>query len=470
MLFNSLAFAFFLPIVLILYWLASKRNIKIQNCLLLVASYIFYGWWDWRFLSLIFISSIVDYSIGSLLSKAKETNTRRILLTVSIAINLGLLGFFKYYGFFVSSFVSAFSEIGVNISPHTLKIILPVGISFYTFQTMSYTIDIYRRKINPTSDIIAFFSFVSFFPQLVAGPIERAAHLLPQFLAPRRLTLPDFSDGLKQMLWGFFLKIVIADRLSLYITAVFGNIAQHTGLTIIVATIFFSFQIYCDFAGYSLIAIGTAKLFGFDLIQNFHRPYLSSSFKEFWTRWHISLSNWFRDYVYISLGGNRKSKGITNRNILVTFILSGLWHGANWTFMIWGFLHGIMLTIEKQVSFIKVRNSGLVLFFRIILVYMLTTLTWIFFRANNLKDAFIAFSKIFHPELHLFTGDKGIFSYCVFGILILIISEIIAEYFPKSRPMRHKSLIVRALSISITISYILALGVFDESQFIYFQF
>ncbi|HMQ61601.1 MAG TPA: MBOAT family O-acyltransferase, partial [Flavilitoribacter sp.] len=327
MLFNSIDFAIFLPIVFVLYWFVTNRNLKLQNAFLILVSYIFYGWWDWRFLSLIAFSSVVDFLVGLKMSDLEDPVKRKRLLWVSLIINLGFLGFFKYFNFFTESFAEAFSFFGSEINARTLNIVLPVGISFYTFQTLSYTIDIYRKNIEPTRDALAFFAFVSFFPQLVAGPIERAAHLLPQFYYLKKFSYDEVSYGLKKMLWGLFMKVAVADRLAIYVETIYGHSDLHTGISFAVATIFFAVQIYCDFAGYSLIAIGCAQMFGFDLMENFRRPYFSATFKEFWSRWHISLSTWFRDYVYIPLGGNRVSKARNYLNLFVTFTISGLWHG-----------------------------------------------------------------------------------------------------------------------------------------------
>ena len=297
MLFNSIDFAIFLPIVFIIYWFATNKNLKLQNTFILVASYVFYGWWDWRFLSLITFSIVVDYFIGILLRKEENQRKRKILLWVSIIVNLGFLGFFKYYNFFVDNFVAAFSFFGMDIKAQNLNIILPVGISFYTFQALSYTIDVYKRRLEPTKDFIAFAAFVSFFPQLVAGPIERATNLLPQFYKKRTFEYSKAVDGLRQMLWGLFKKIVIADNCAEFANQIFNNSANMNGSTLLLGVLFFTFQIYGDFSGYSDIAIGTARLFGFDLMRNFNFPYFSRDIAEFWRRWHISLSTWFRDYL-----------------------------------------------------------------------------------------------------------------------------------------------------------------------------
>jgi D-alanyl-lipoteichoic acid acyltransferase DltB (MBOAT superfamily) len=341
MLFNSIDFAIFLPIVFMLYWFVANKYLKLQNLLIVAASYLFYGWWDWRFLSLIIFSTVVDYSVGLGLAKAEDKTKRKALLWTSIIVNLGFLGFFKYYNFFLDNFITAFSFFGTEIKSSSLNIILPVGISFYTFQTLSYSIDVYKRKLEPTRDFIAFSAFVSFFPQLVAGPIERATHLLPQFYAKRTFQYSKAVDGMRQILWGLFKKIVIADNCSKYANLIFNNSADYTGSTLVLGVLFFTFQIYGDFSGYSDIAIGTARLFGFNLMRNFAFPYFSRDIAEFWRRWHISLSTWFRDYLYIPLGGSRGGTWMKVRNTFIIFIVSGFWHGANWTFIVWGALNAI---------------------------------------------------------------------------------------------------------------------------------
>ncbi len=323
MLFNSIDFAIFLPIVFILYWFVTNKNLKLQNLLIVLASYVFYGWWDWRFLTLIIFSTVVDYTVGRTLKNEENQLKRNFLLWTSILVNLGFLGFFKYYNFFLDNFIAAFSFFGQNIQANSLNIILPVGISFYTFQTLSYTIDVYKRKLKPTKDFIAFSAFVSFFPQLVAGPIERATHLLPQFYTKRTFDYSKAVDGMRQILWGLFKKIVIADNCAEYANQIFNNSADMNGSTLVLGALFFTFQIYGDFSGYSDIAIGTSRLFGFDLMQNFNFPYFSRDIAEFWRRWHISLSTWFRDYLYIPLGGSRGGtwkKVERNRLPAITFL------------------------------------------------------------------------------------------------------------------------------------------------------
>jgi D-alanyl-lipoteichoic acid acyltransferase DltB (MBOAT superfamily) len=341
MLFNSIDFAIFLPIVFFLYWFVTNKNLRLQNLLIVLASYVFYGWWDWRFLTLIVFSTFVDYTVGLRLKKENSQLKRKILLWTSILVNLGFLGFFKYYNFFLDNFITAFSFFGQEIQGNSLNIILPVGISFYTFQTLSYTIDVYKKKLEPTSDFIAFSAFVSFFPQLVAGPIERASNLLPQFYSKRDFDYTKAVDGLRQILWGLFKKIVIADNCAEYANQIFNNSADMNGSTLVLGALFFTIQIYGDFSGYSDIAIGTARLFGFNLMRNFAFPYFSRDIAEFWRRWHISLSTWFRDYLYIPLGGSRGGTWMKVRNTFIIFIVSGFWHGANWTFIVWGALNAI---------------------------------------------------------------------------------------------------------------------------------
>jgi len=413
MLFNSLDFAIFLPLVFILYWIFLNKNLKLQNFFLLVVSYIFYGWWDWRFLALIFISSMVDYFVGLKLRNSEDLN-RKYYLYLSLFINLGLLGFFKYYNFFIISFIDTFTFFGIPFEATSLKIILPVGISFYTFQTLSYTIDIYKNKLKPTKDIVQFMAFVSFFPQLVAGPIERATNLLPQFAKKRKFNYLKAVDGLKQILWGLFKKIIIADNCAEYVNLVFDNSADYNGGTLLLGAILFAFQIYGDFSGYSDIAIGTARLFGFNLTQNFAVPYFSRDIAEFWRRWHISLSTWFRDYLYIPLGGSRGSLFKKIRNIFIIFVVSGFWHGAAWTFIVWGFLHALyflpLLLFNTNRDNLGTVAEGKVFpsikeLYNMSITFILVALALVVFRADNIGHAYAYLSKVFslsvinYPEI-----------------------------------------------------------------------
>ena len=475
MLFNSIDFAIFLPVVFIIYWFVVNKNLALQNLMILIASYVFYGWWDWRFLSLIFISSITDYAIGIGLDKSKSEKKRKLLLSISLLINIGLLGFFKYFNFFIDSFIDLFSTFGFSINARSLSIILPVGISFYTFQTLSYTIDIYRSKIKPTKDIIAFFAFVSFFPQLVAGPIERAANLLPQFKEKRFFEYDKAVDGLRQILWGLFKKIVIADSCAKNVDLIFANYNTLSGSILFLGTIYFAFQIYGDFSGYSDIAIGTARLFGFDIMRNFACPYFSRDIAEFWRRWHISLSTWFRDYVYIPLGGSYVNKLKHIRNILITFVVSGFWHGANWTFIVWGFIHGLyyipLMLFNKQK-----KQTGIVAqtrpfpsikeTYQILTTFFFTLIAWVFFRAETIQHAFSYLTHMFSTSLFEFPeGQKN--------NIILIIILLIIEWFHRKKE-HGLQLDKYPTFIRWTIYCVLSLVILnyfgEEKTFIYFQF
>lgn len=482
MLFNSLDFAIFLPLVFIIYWSLAYRNLKMRNLFLIIVSYIFYGWWDWRFLSLVFISTVVDYGVGIGLSKPNPKIIRIQLLSISLIINLGLLIFFKYFNFFVDSFHSAFSLFGYQIPTISLKVILPVGISFYTFQTLSYTIDVYRNSSHGTKDFLAFTAFVSFFPQLVAGPIERAPFLLPQFYKIEKFDYKAASNGLRQILWGLFKKMVIADNCAEFANMIFNNYTQYNGLTLFLGAIFFSFQIYADFSGYSDIAIGTSKLFGFKLSNNFLFPYFSRNIAEFWRRWHISLSTWFRDYVYIPLGGSKVNTWRKIRNTFVVFILSGFWHGANWTFIFWGLLHSLyflpLLLTKNNRKYLDYPAKGKLLpnikeFISIGFTFFITVIAWIFFRAENLNQAFLYISGIFNyslfevPNLHNITA-------CI-RLLIVLVFFIGFEWLGRANNYAIEKIELHFHpSIKYAFYYLLILLIIfyggNEQQFIYFQF
>jgi D-alanyl-lipoteichoic acid acyltransferase DltB (MBOAT superfamily) len=367
MLFNSLEYFLFLPIVFFLYWFVFKKDFKLQNLLILISSYVFYGWWDWRFLSLIAISSGLNYILALKIDHSNNQRTRKLLLAASIIANFVILGFFKYFNLFIDSFSLLLVSFNISTNYSSLNIILPLGISFYTFQTLSYTIDIYRKKIPAVANPITFFTYVSFFPQLVAGPIERATNLIPQFVNKRTFSPELATDGLRQILWGLMKKVVIADNCALLVSQIFDSPSDtHSGI-LILGTILFAFQIYGDFSGYSDIAIGTSKLLGIKLMTNFRYPYFSQNMSEFWQRWHISLSTWFRDYLYIPLGGSKGGTWMKIRNTFIIFIVSGFWHGANWTFIVWGALHGIYLISsiilskpkEKILDFLKLKNTAI---------------------------------------------------------------------------------------------------------------
>jgi D-alanyl-lipoteichoic acid acyltransferase DltB (MBOAT superfamily) len=484
MLFNSLDFAIFLPIVFILYWFVTQKNLKLQNILLLVASYVFYGWWDWRFLSLIIFSSFIDYYVGVYLSKTENSRKRKLLLWTSILVNLGFLGFFKYYNFFLENFVEAFQFFGKPINPQGLSIILPVGISFYTFQTLSYSIDVYKRKLEPTKDIVAFFSFVSFFPQLVAGPIERATNLLPQFYKKRKFEYHKAVDGMRQILWGLFKKVVIADNAATYANQIFNNYEDYNGSTLLLGAIFFAFQIYGDFSGYSDIAIGTSRLFGFNLKQNFAFPYFSRDIAEFWRRWHISLSTWFRDYLYIPLGGSRGGTWMKIRNTFIIFLVSGFWHGANWTFVVWGFLNALyflplMLFNKNRVHTTDVVAQNKYLpsikeFFQIIITFFLTVIAWVFFRAENITIAVSYLSQMLSKSIISMPKiPYGINAFSYLLSLMFILLFITVEWIQREKKhgleITIKNKLLRWLIYSFFIILIFLFGG-TQQEFIYFQF
>ena len=482
MLFNSIDFAIFLPIVFILYWFVTNKNLKLQNLLIVVASYIFYGWWDWRFLSLIVFSTTVDFVVGQRLKNEENVLARKLLLWTSILVNLGFLGFFKYYNFFIENFISAFSFFGTKINANTLNIILPVGISFYTFQTLSYTIDVYKRKIDATSDFIAFSAFVSFFPQLVAGPIERATNLLPQFFRKRSFDYDNALHGLTQIAWGLFKKVVIADSCAFIANQIFDNYSSYSGSTLLLGAVFFAFQIYGDFSGYSDIAIGTARLFGFNLIRNFNYPYFSRDIAEFWRRWHISLNTWFRDYVYIPLGGSRGSDWIKVRNVFIIFIISGLWHGANWTFLTWGLLNAcfflpLMLAKSNRKNLDIVAQGKLLPSikeaFQIGITFGLTVFAWIFFRAENISMAFEYISTILSPSLISKPYVFGVGLAKAFLTTIFIIVMLGIEWFgrEKDTPVYFNQ---QAKWVRWGMLFFIAIAIFlfgeKQQDFIYFQF
>ena len=480
MLFNSFDFAIFMPVVFLIYWTISK-NVKIQNFFLLAASYFFYAWWDWRYLSLILACATTNFAAGLLLMKNENPGIRKAILTVCCLISLGILGFFKYYNFFVISFCDAFQLFGADIQPHTLKLILPVGISFYTFHTLSYTIDVYRRNFTPTKDIVSFFLFVSIFPLAMSGPIERAPNLLPQIYRKRSFDYGQLTEGLRLVLWGLFMKVTIADRLGVYVDAVYDNAAHHNGVSLLFATVFFSFQIYCDFAGYSCMAIGIGKTLGFNFLNNFNRPILAVSVTDNWRRWHITLSKWFKDYLYIPLGGNRCSKNRNYLNLMTVFIISGIWHGANWTFIIWGGLNGVFQVIEKMFkkqrdkldNFMKRTKPGAVLLyiFSVSATFLLISLTRVFFRADNLNVAFRILKNMATERGSLFTNNIDSIVYGLFFIFVLVVSDLLQERNKGAHFfLENKNPIVRYASYIILILTIVLFGVFDSSQFIYFQF
>jgi D-alanyl-lipoteichoic acid acyltransferase DltB (MBOAT superfamily) len=477
MIFNSVEFGIFFPLVFTLYYIFFNKKTKLRNIYLVAVSYLFYGWWDWRFLSLIVISSIADYVIGQKIFGEGNKRKRKHLLIFSLCLNLGLLGFFKYFNFFVDSFIDAFSLFRQAPNISTLSIILPVGISFYTFQTLSYTLDIYYERLKPTNDIFSFFAFVSFFPQLVAGPIERAKDLLPQFFNKRPITYELLRSGLLLMAWGFFKKMVIADRLAIFVDSAYGSTDSIDGITAVVAIIFFAFQLYLDFSAYSDIAIGSARMLGFNLSTNFRRPYLATSFSDFWQRWHISLSSWFRDYLYIPLGGNRVGKIKHVSNVLIVFMLSGLWHGASWNFVIWGSINGLFILVFEHL----LRNDNKKIIKRILFSLFISTmwaLSLVFFRAQTFNNAITIFSKIGNESqdvLYDFSLNSLEFLFSIQLLIGYIIFEIIQEKFTKIHEWFNSLNFLFRWSVYVSlIAAILFYGSYgvglNDNNFIYFQF
>lgn len=483
MLFNSPQFAIFLPIVFLLYWFAfdcfiskSKYQLRLQNAFVIVASYVFYGWWDWRFLLLIAFTSFCSWGSGLLIGKARTKGKAKMWMWLNIILNIGILALFKYYDFFVTEFAQLFH---VSTEGLLLKVILPVGISFYTFQALSYSIDVYRGKIEPTKDVIAFFAFISFFPQLVAGPIERATNLLPQFLEKREFDYDTASEGMRQILWGLFKKIVVADNCAVYVDQVFSNYTDQLGSTLLLAAIFFAFQIYGDFSGYSDIAIGTAKLFGIRLMRNFNNPYFATSFADYWKRNHISLTTWFMDYVYYPMVGSSDKLVYWNLCMIVTFLLSGMWHGAGWTFLLWGLYQGIFIVISMNLSKArrkfekrnKLKGNQLYEVFTMIVTFLIVTIGLILFRAENIMQTWgyvrgICDSSLF--EMPWINSPTYIIP------MPFILSVFIGmEWFGRNKncPLNLNSSrrVLRWMVYLLFVVMVFAFGASSES-FIYFQF
>ena len=477
MLFNSFDFAFFLPIVFLFYWIIPKRFNQLRVLLLLLSSLFFYGYWNWKFLSLIVFSSLLDYFIGKKIEQSEEYKTKKFLLAASLISNLGLLGFFKYCNFFIESFVDSIHFFGSTVDSYSLSIVLPVGISFYTFQTMSYTIDVYNGKTKATQNLLNFMTYVSFFPQLVAGPIEKSSSLLPQFSTAKSFNKNDALDGSLQIIWGLFKKVVVADNCAYIVNQIFESHSEYEGSTLLLGIILFSFQIYCDFSGYSDIAIGTAKLFGIRLNRNFNSPYFAQNISDFWNKWHISLTSWFREYVYFPLGGSKNGKHISLRNIFIVFFLSGLWHGANWTFIIWGLLNAFFFIphflFRKNTTTPTHKKLNIKFILGALLTYFQILIGWVFFRSDTLADALI-FCK------NLITGSFLKTPY-VFGIgvekagitLLFVGLLIIIEWIGRRNHHPFENFSQSSWKWFV-ITYALAMMIFlfgqKQSDFIYFQF
>jgi D-alanyl-lipoteichoic acid acyltransferase DltB (MBOAT superfamily) len=477
MVFNSIEFLIFLPTVFLLYWFVFQKNLKSQNLFILAISYLFYCWWDWRFLSLILLCSGINYLAGVALASHENQKNRKLMLVISCVASLGLLGVFKYFNFFTDNFINAFALVGIHLQSRTINIILPVGISFYTFKALSYTIDIYKRKLEPTKDIIAFFSFVGFFPQLLAGPIDRATNLLPQFYTKRTFEYDKAVDGMRQILWGFFKKIVIADNCATYVNQIFANYETLPASALVFGAVYFSFQIYADFSGYSDIAIGTSRLFGFSSMRNFSVPYFSRDIAEFWRRWHISLTSWFRDYLYIPLGGNRGTKYKIVRNTFIIFLVCGFWHGANWTFIVWGLINAIyflpLLLLGKNRKNLDTVAQGKILpsikeLFQMGTTFLFSTLAWIFFRADSIGQAVSYIGKIFGKSL-IATPNANEAT-----ILPLLLIMLLVEWLQRDKQHGLEDLkmhpVLRWVIYYAIILGIIFYGAFGNRNYIYFQF
>lgn len=479
MLFNSFTFLLFLPIVFILYWGVASKSLRFRNIFILVCSYVFYGWWDWRFLFLILFSSIVDFFVGLKIEGANSKRAAKSWLYGSLIINLGLLGVFKYYDFFITSWIDLMNTVGVQANVRTLQLILPVGISFYTFQTLSYSIDIYKGKMKATKDFVAFAAFVSFFPQLVAGPIERASNLLPQFNFIKKFDYATAVLGLRLILWGFFKKVVVADNCAVVVNQIFEQYDTLGSLDLFIGAVLFSFQIYGDFSGYSDIAIGTAHLLGVKLMTNFKTPYFSRDIAEFWRRWHISLSTWFRDYVYIPLGGSKNGKYRALKNTLIVFLVSGFWHGANFTFIFWG-LFNALLFLPKMIRgknrvYLDVIAKGKLLpslweFLLVLKTFVIVSLVWVFFRSQTITDAFLFLKNIF-----LLTGIGGIKVGVGLKVIVPICLLLLGDWI-FLRDIQHQFFVEKKFMWLRWVSYVLLLfiiftmGAFNKQEFIYFTF
>ena len=469
MLFNSIAFLLFFPILCALYFCIPASQLRLRNLLLLVASYYFYMNWDPAYALLLLTSTVITYLAALGIGYFKEKRKKKICLVSSLVLNLAILFLFKYFNFLAMNIETALQASGLAVNMPKFALLLPVGISFYIFQALGYSIDVYRGTVKIERDFPTYALFVSFFPQLVAGPIERSQNLLPQFKQQHRFDYDAVMSGVKLMVWGYFMKLVLADRCGIYVDTIFNNVDKHNGGSYLVASLLFPFQIYGDFAGYSLIAIGVARVLGFRLMENFHRPYFACTIGEFWHRWHISLSTWFKDYVYIPLGGNRVGKLRNYFNLLITFVVSGIWHGANWTFLCWGTIHGILLCIEKAFGISKQKYTGAKKSFHWAATFVLVCFAWILFRANNLSDAVSVVTGIF---TNLGTPKPEYANFMAIGLAmtVLLTKEFADEFNWKIRVADSKSWLVRHIYLIIMIAYIILFGVLGGDQFIYFQF
>ena len=474
MTFQSLEYLIFLPVVFIFYWTLCRGSKKLQNGLIVAASLVFYGWWDWRFLGLLLLTAFSTFFAGMWMGRTDDEKKRRWINIGAIVLNVGILFVFKYFNFFVQSFTDAFLMFGAELNLHTLKIFLPVGISFYTFTALSYSIDVYQRKVEPTHDVLAYLAYVMFFPSILSGPISRAQKQLPQYFESRNFDYDNAVSACKLMLLGGVIKLCLADRLGIYVDAVYANIAQHSGTTLFLTSIMYTIQIYADFAGYSLMAIGSGRLLGIELPTNFIRPYFALTVTDFWRRWHISLTTWFRDYIYFPLGGNRCSKARWIINTMIVFMVSGLWHGAAYTFVIWGAMHGACMVIERLVYGDKIKTItnklSVANALRWMVTFAIVNFAWIFFRVNNLSDVMTIFQKIFTNTGRIFIDADTMLYAFMFAILVFVVDFVDEYYSGKVRLLNSRYTIVRWATYIALVVMVLLFGVLDGGSFIYFQF
>lgn len=473
MVFQSVEYLILLFVVFVFYWTVCRRSKNAQNLLIVLASSVFYGWWSWRFLGLLFLTAFSTFLAGYFMDRTANKQWRKVLSVATIVLNIGILFFFKYFNFFVQAFIDTFSLFGIHVNVHSLNILLPIGISFYTFTALSYSIDVYREKIKPTHDVLAYLAYVMFFPSILSGPISRAQKQLPQYFLPRAFNNGKIVIGCKSMLLGGVMKLCLADRLGIYVDTVYENIAQHNGTTLFFTSILYTIQIYADFAGYSLMAIGSGKLLGIDLQTNFIRPYFAKTVTDFWRRWHISLTTWFRDYIYFSLGGNRCSRARWILNTMIVFIVSGLWHGAAYTFLVWGVIHGVCMVIERLIYAERIKTISDKFSFanvlRLFLTFTIVNFAWIFFRINDMEQVMIVFRKIFTEfGMPFFDGNTLLLAFL--AMTIVFAYDFVKEKDLDIHLLSSKYGVVRYITAALLICYILAFGVLNSGSFIYFQF
>lgn len=470
---SSVEYFLFLPAVFLLFWMIFGKTKTTQNIFIVSSSLLFYGLWSWRFLALLLITAFSTFYSGLCLKRIVDNNKRKLVLWVTLILNLGILFFFKYYNFFIQAFADSITLLGVHSSVSTLRIILPVGISFYTFAALSYSIDVYQRKVEPTKDILAYLAYATFFPSILSGPISRAQKQLPQFFSKRWFDYNQAIEGCKFMLLGAVMKMCLADRIGVYVDQVYGNYLSYSGNTLFLTSICYTIQIYADFAGYSLMAIGSGKLLGIELPTNFIRPYFAKTITDFWRRWHISLTTWFRDYIYFPLGGNRCSKARWIFNTMIVFVVSGLWHGANYTFLIWGAMHGAFMIIERLVYGDRIKHipEGFSLsnLLRWLVTFLIVNFAWIFFRLDSMRDVVTVLGRILTDRGHLYL-DPNVMGYAISALLIVFYFDFFSEKNNRWPLMDNKKIYVRWLAYTALLLFLVLFGSFEQTQFIYFQF